>query len=293
MVDAALLGELAQPLELEERRVALVHVEDRRRQAEAAQDAHAADAEHELLAQPVPAVAAVERVRDVAGPVGVALDLRVEEVERDAPDLRVPDADPDGHEPAVVVGELDHRRHRHEGERQPVRVVARIALDLPVVLVEPLAEVPAAVEEADADEGDAELGSRLQVVAGEDAETAGVDRQALVEPELGREVRDEEVVRQPALLPPRPAPAHERESLLHSADRTRVLRRQGAAEVVVGQLGQERGRVVSERGEALGRELGEERAGARNPAEREVARDVGERRPQRRPVVNLCHKPRP
>ena len=78
------------------------------------------------------------------------------------------------------------------------RVVARIALDLAVALVEPLPEVAAAVEEPDRDERDAELRGRLEMVAGEDAEAAGIDGQALVEAELGREVRDEEVVRQRA-----------------------------------------------------------------------------------------------
>ncbi len=188
-----LLDELAHPLELEERRVSLVQVEDRRLEAEAAQHAHAADAEHELLPQPVLAVAAVERVGDVARPVGVALDLRVEQVERDAADPHAPDAEPHRHELAVVVGELDDRSHRHELERQAARVVARVALDLPVVLVELLPEVAAAVEEADADERDAELRRRLEVVAGEDAEPAGVDREALVEPELRGEVGDEEI----------------------------------------------------------------------------------------------------
>ena len=45
-----LLDELAQPLELEERGVPLVHVEDRRLDAERAQRPDAAEAEHELLA---------------------------------------------------------------------------------------------------------------------------------------------------------------------------------------------------------------------------------------------------
>ena len=58
-----LLDELAHALELEKGRVPLVQVEDRRIEAEPAQHAHAADAEHELLAQPVLAVAAVERCR--------------------------------------------------------------------------------------------------------------------------------------------------------------------------------------------------------------------------------------
>jgi hypothetical protein len=47
--EALVLDELAQPLELEEGGMALVHVEDARRETEPAQDAHAADAEHELL----------------------------------------------------------------------------------------------------------------------------------------------------------------------------------------------------------------------------------------------------
>ena len=63
-----LLHELAHALELEERRVPLVQVEDRRLEAEPPQHADAADAEHELLPQPVLAVAAVEDVRDVARP---------------------------------------------------------------------------------------------------------------------------------------------------------------------------------------------------------------------------------
>src|SRR6059058_3902227 len=59
----------------------LVEVEDGRLDAELAQRADAADAEYELLAEPVPAVAAVEAVRDRAGPHRVGLDVGVEEVE--------------------------------------------------------------------------------------------------------------------------------------------------------------------------------------------------------------------
>ena len=54
----------------------------------------------------------------------------------------------------------------------------------------PWREVAAAVEQPDADERHAELGRRLQVVAGKDAEPAAVDRQRLLDPELHREVGD-------------------------------------------------------------------------------------------------------
>ena len=74
--------------------------------------------------------------------------------------------------------------------RQLVDVGLEVLFVLPAVLVEALAEVALAVEEADADERDAEVGGALDVVAGEDAEAAGVDRQRLVQAELGGEVGD-------------------------------------------------------------------------------------------------------
>ena len=74
-----------------------------------------------------------------------------------------------------------------------VEVVARGSFLLPAVGVEVLAEVALAVEQADADQRQAEVAGALQVVAGEDAEAAGVDRQAFVEAELGGEVGDRNV----------------------------------------------------------------------------------------------------
>ena len=56
--------------------------------------------------------------------------------------------------------------------------------------VDRLAEVAVLVEEADADERHGHVAGGLDVVAGEDAEAAGVDAQALVEAVLGAEVGD-------------------------------------------------------------------------------------------------------
>ena len=63
-------------------------------------------------------------------------------------------------------------------------------LELPAVARQRLPEVPGAVEQPDADDRHAEVAGRLEVVAGEDAETAGVLRQHLGDAELGREVAD-------------------------------------------------------------------------------------------------------
>ena len=94
--------------------MALVQVEDRWLEPQPAQHADAADAEQNLLPQPVRAVAAVERVCD--GPLRVALDMGVDQVEGYAP-ARAPDGELHRHEVAVVVGELHHGSHGHQLER--------------------------------------------------------------------------------------------------------------------------------------------------------------------------------
>ncbi len=71
-----------------------------------------------------------------------------------------------------------------------VGVEDRVALLLPSVGIEPLAEVAHAVHEPDAGERDPEAAGRLQVVAGEHAQTARILGQCLGDPELGREVRN-------------------------------------------------------------------------------------------------------
>ena len=256
-----------------------------------AQHADAADAEHDLLAQPIRPAAAVERVGD--RPVRVAADPGVDQIERRAADPHPPDAEPDRHELPAVVRELDHGGHRHELERQAARVRRRVVLELAVVLVEPLLEVAAAVEEPDPDEREVELRRRLEVVAGEHAEAPGIDREALVEPELRGEVGDEEVCRAALVPPPRLLAAVAYKALLHPRQPLEVVRRERSPEVVVRQLGQERGRVVGQLGETPGIERGEEGARLGDPREGEVARDLEERHAQRRAVVYLGHDAAP
>ena len=75
-------------------------------------------------------------------------------------------------------------------DRQQAAVDVEVVLVLPAVEIEALLEVALVVVEADADERDAEIRRALDVIAGQNAEAAGVDRQRLVEAELGGEVRD-------------------------------------------------------------------------------------------------------
>ena len=75
-------------------------------------------------------------------------------------------------------------------QRQALRVEDGVGLHLPAVERERLAEVAGAVEQADGHQRHAEVRRRLEVVAGEHAEAAGVVGQDLRDAELHREVPD-------------------------------------------------------------------------------------------------------
>ncbi len=157
-----------------------------------AQGADAADAEQDLLPEPVLRGAAVQPVGDLAVVVGVALDVGVEQQQRDATDLRHPDLgqevgaaghrDRDGGPGAVLVAE--------QADRQLVGIEDGVLLQLPALSRERLLEVAGVVEQTDAYEGYAEVAGGLEMVAGEDAEAAGVLREHRADAELRREVGD-------------------------------------------------------------------------------------------------------
>ena len=65
-----------------------------------------------------------------------------------------------------------------------------IDVALPAVEPQPLVEIAARVEQAEADQGDAEIGSGLAVVSREHAQPAGINRHRVVKAELGAEVHD-------------------------------------------------------------------------------------------------------
>lgn len=138
------------------------------------------------------AAAAVEPVGDVALAEVVLLDVGVEQEQRDPADPGEPD--PGGQPPPAGQGEGDVARRAvllgERGEGQLVRVEHRVVLLLPALAGEGLAEVAVPVEQADADQGDAQVAGGLEVVTGQDAEPAGVLRQGGGDAEFRREVGD-------------------------------------------------------------------------------------------------------
>ena len=123
-------------------------------QAHGLQRPHAADAQHDFLADARIVVAAVERIGDVAIlRQDVFGDVGVEQVQRDPAHVQFPNLD------ANVAGGQLHgdlqvlaRCVLHRRNRQGIEVVDRVALLLPAVGVELLPEIALLVEQAEADQ---------------------------------------------------------------------------------------------------------------------------------------------
>src|SRR5262249_33435954 len=151
-------------------------------EAEGANGTHAADAQHNLLRDAHLVVAAIESCGEGAVSSGVGDHVGIHKVERDTPDLDAPDL---GKDLAARQLHADHHLVARRigsgrgGHLSKVElVVDRLLL---AVALEALAEIALRIKEADADEGQSQVAGLLAVVAGENAEAAGIDGERLVE----------------------------------------------------------------------------------------------------------------
>ncbi len=171
--------------------VAFVEMQDAGRDAHGLERAESANAEKQFLANAGAGVAAVEARSGVEVLRGVAGNVGVEQEEIAAADLDLPDLGANG---CTAGGDLNDDRLAIEADSglhgKLIDVGLEIFFALPAFFVEALEEVSLAVEEADADERDVEVGCALDVIAGEHAEAAGVDGQRFVQAEFSGEVGD-------------------------------------------------------------------------------------------------------
>ncbi len=184
--------QLTDPLQAQEARVALVGVEHVRgsksgQLAIGTDGADAADAEDHLLQQSVIGPAAVQSVGHRTFVGTVLLDVAVQQQQRHPADVGPADVGRD----AAVARKVDVHRDRpslgipDQRQWQVVRVEQRVALLLPPFHRQRLPEVAGAVEQPHTNDRHAQVGSRLEVVTGQDAQAAGVLRQGRRDPELG------------------------------------------------------------------------------------------------------------
>ena len=106
------------------------------------------------------------------------------------PDVDPPDA---GEDLSAPRGDRDDDRLAVGAKRRQDRQLGRFDLGvrflLPAVLVDALREIALDVQQPDADERNAQVGRAFQMVAGQHAQAARINRQRLVDAELGRKVR--------------------------------------------------------------------------------------------------------
>ena len=184
-----LLDQFAHALQHDERGVPLVEVPDVRLDFHRPERAHTAQPQHDFLLDAVLLVPAVQPGRQLAVPGRVLREVGVEEVNANLPRLHHPDrredsAIPERHGyhaggPVGSQGGLDWRV-------EPIEPF--VGFLLPPLGAQVLVEVPLRVHEPDAHERDTEVTGFLARVAREDAQAAGIERQRLVQGELGREV---------------------------------------------------------------------------------------------------------
>ena len=146
----------------------------------------------------VVAVAAIEAMRDIAVVFAVLLEIGIEEIQHYVAHARLPDLYRDAAPPQIHLHvQVLAIRAIDRGDRQVVEIGVDVLRVLVAFAVDGLMEVALPVQEADPDERQPHIARRLAVVPREDAKSARVDRQALVESEFGTEVRDEVVRAQP------------------------------------------------------------------------------------------------
>ena len=258
----------------------LVGVPGLRLDVECAQHAHAAHAQHPLLTQSQRGAAGVELGEERAVIRMVLLELGIEEVDRHPTDVEAPGADvhvaPEGRH----GGEIRHAsgpRDRRDGREREVE--AFVGILLAPLEVDGLVEVPVAIEDADANQGHAQVRSRLAVVARQHPQAARVDRYGVVHAELGAEVRD----RLRAMLGPGgrepgagtgllvPEPAH------HPVIQRRDVRVEGGGlKPLRGHLVEELQRIVSDGMPETFVDGAKDDARFAVPAPRKIAGDAGE-----------------
>src|SRR5687767_4744907 len=157
--------------------MALVHVEGLDLVPQRPEQGQSAKGEQGFLAQPVILVATVQVPCQAAVVYVVLRQVGIEEVDRhvgarDAVDVVNPGGDVD-----ISAAETDTQSHR-VALQEALRLPGISRFRLEPLDVEVLAEEALAVEEAYADEWQAEVGSGAQRVARQDTETAAVARHA-------------------------------------------------------------------------------------------------------------------
>ena len=194
---------LGDPFDAEECGMAFVHVGNGNLIAEGVEGAHTAHTEENFLAEAIQLVATIELTGHIAELGAILGDIGIEQNQRNPSDIQAPSREME----FFVIGERDLKekglsvRVEATGDGEGVDVVFGISFHLPTGGIDDLFEIAFAIEETDTDQRDVEIGRGFEMVAGQDAEAAGVDMDGFVQTEFHGEVGNAPVVGIAELLP--------------------------------------------------------------------------------------------
>jgi hypothetical protein len=188
-----LANQLADPLQHQKGRMAFIDMPNAGRQPHRPQGAHSADTEDDLLLKARLQIAAIEAMGNIAVLLRVFRDVRIQQIQADPPDLRHPElglddaagkaVEADEHLAAVMA------QHRTHG--QVLKAGIRIIGLLVALGVDALGEITLPVENTHAHEGQGQIAGGLAVIAGENAQPAGINGKALMQTVFGAKIADE------------------------------------------------------------------------------------------------------
>ena len=188
---AVVLHPLANPFERGKDAVSFVQMINAGHDSQGGQCFDPAHAQHQLLADARAVIAAVQPAGQVAVFRAVAVDVAIQQIEVHPPNAHQPHlgqqlagAGGDLHR-HVLAGRIAGGLHRHVFDFRVEIFFALIAFG-----VEMLLEIALVVEQPDGHQRDTQSAGAFDVVAGKDAQAAGVDRHRFVDAEFGRKIGD-------------------------------------------------------------------------------------------------------
>ena len=166
-------------------RVAFVHMPDSRIDPEGAHGADAADTEEDLLGDPGFQVGGIKLRGKLLVVGAVSVDRCIQQIQRNTADLHLPDPGED-----IAAGELDRDRHFisvfiiKRDDRKFCKVEIEIRGLLPSVFADLLDKITLIVDEADRIQRKAHVTGFLQMITGQDTQTAGICRDRFMQTEF-------------------------------------------------------------------------------------------------------------
>src|SRR5450631_2586779 len=186
---SGLLHVIAGPFQYGKRRMTFIEMAHLRLDSESPQQSPTGDPEQQFLLQAQFRSAAIQLAGDAAMDWIVRGVIAVQQVQLYPADLNLPGAQPDR---VAGQGDLQSQpfavRLTQRRDGQLPRIVIWIEGLLGAFLVDHLTKITLAVEQANANDRNAQIAGRLQLIAGDVAEPAGVDGQRFAQHEFHTEI---------------------------------------------------------------------------------------------------------